>query len=114
MSNIIINSRYRTANLMCKIEILNESRTANLMCKIEILNESNVGYTGNFFPQANHHPPLSPTAENVMTRYWNAHAPLDNARHADWLNGNRRKESDKPLPSPDNNKFRTNPLLPGK
>ena len=73
-----------------------------------------LGGLGKIFPQTNHHPPLSPTAENVMTRYWNAHAPLDNARHSDWLNGNRRKESDRPLPSPDNNKFRTNPLPPGK
>ena len=67
-----------------------------------------------FFPQTNHHPPLSPMAENVMTRNWNAHAPVDNARHADWLNGNERKESDRPSPSPDNNKFRTNPLSPWK
>ena len=65
------------------------------------------------FPQINH-PPLSPTAENVITRKWNAHARVDNARHADWLNGNGRKESDRPPPSPDNNKFRTIPLPIGK
>ena len=36
-----------------------------------------LGGLGKNFPQTNHHPPLSPTAENVMTRNWNAHAPVD-------------------------------------
>ena len=76
---------------------------------------SNLGWEGwENFSLTQHSPSAQSYDRKRNDTMVKMHMPRQSiARHANWLNGNKRIAPDRPSPLPDNNKIRAMPLLPG-